>query len=463
MTRHEPIHTLAALGDLGDVLQGGQAVADLIGYIRTGIVDKQGPVTLGGGIQNALFVAKNTMRNGLLGSLPTTHQSAWDRWRAIAQPGESDSNIWWTFGQMVANWADRLIDAANAQPALVADPTVTRVSFTLVDTTQSGTTWYGGTVTSSKLTNPQWGMIFQKAWNVIARGVTDGVLPFSYLTVLCKGMLALPTSRHFPAFGHPEGDAKSPQAIAWRAMMKQLGWNDVVQQWFGYTQQAWAAENARGDQLDSVHAAAITALRYTSGAEIIHQLRDKVRQIEGERASALANMRELERVMTGPLGDYVSIEDKKTYEQIKRDFADAEAETQRVLGPAGLWPGSGATGLSAITLIVAGTIGVGLLGMCVWLLALWTSTSRAAADQVTRISTNVLATIDQVQQSCVRTYEGSAREAADEEQLRACLARSNELINAIPKVQTGGAGGLLALGVLGALGAGAYFMTRKRR
>lgn len=460
--RHEPVHALAALGDLGDVLQGGQATAELIGFIRSGIIDKQGPMAVGSMLQDVLAAAKAVVQNGLLGRLPVSNQSAFDKWRALAQPGESDSNIWWTFGQMVANWSDRLIAAVNAQPALVADPTVTKVSYTLVDTTQQGTTWYGGTVTSSKLTNTQWGMIFQKAWNVVAKGVTAGILPVSYLTVLCKGMLGLPTARRFPVFNPPEGDAKSPQAIAWRAAMKQLGWNDVVQQWFGYTQQAWAAENARADQMDSIHAAAITALSYVSGAEIITQIRDKVRQIEQERAAALKDIRELERTMAGPLGAYIGPEDKKAYEILKRDFADAEAETQRVLGPAGLWPGSGAVGLSAVTLIIAGTVGVSLLGMCVWLLALWTSTSRAAAAQVKQISANVMKTVDQVQQSCVRTYEASPRGAEDEERLRACLAKSNELIDAIPKVQTSGSG-VLAIGILGAVAAGAYLYTKRKK
>jgi len=459
--RRLPQSYLSGLGDLGDVLQGSQAAAELTAQIKSNIIDRQGPMALGAGLQNALWVAKNTFKNGLTGSLAVTFQPNWDKWRAAAQPGDSAQNIFWVFGQSVATWADRLIDTANAQPALLNDPSVTKVSYTLVDTTQSGTTWYGGTVTSSKLTNPQWAQVFTKAWNVLCTGITAGVLPFSYLTVLCKAMLAEPTMRRFPTFHPTDGDAQSAGSIAWRAAMKQLGWNDVVQMWFGFTQQAWAAENARADQMDAVHAAAITGLNYLSGKAIFDQLHAKVQSMAQERTAALQNMAKVEQVLEGPLRTYVPVNALKQWEIVKRDFADAEAESNRLFGPAGLWPAP-TSGLGVVTLIIAGTVGVTLLGMSVWLLALWTNVSRTAAAQAKQISDSVLATVGEVRASCVRTYESSGKTAEDEQALQACLMQSDTLIKSIPVVKTGGGGmGLVLAGLAAAVGGFLLWSKRK--
>lgn len=458
--RRTPAHALASLGELGDVLQGGQSAAELVSAIQVNIIDKQGVVAPRTSIQAAFGAAKATFQGGLNGTLAPAFQKAWDAWTTAAKPGGSDQNIYWTFGQVAATWADRLIAAANAQPALVDDPAVTRVSYTLMDTSQSGTTWYGGTVTTSKLTNAQWGQVFQKAWNVLAAGVSAQVLPFSYLTILCKGMLASPTQRKFPTFHQPEGDAQSAAAIAWRAAMKQLGWNDVVQLWFGFTQQAWAAESARADQLDAVHAAAITALNYASGKAIVDQLMAKVQAMHKERQAALASMKTVESVLAGPLKPYVSPEDLKAWQIVQRDFADAEAESNRVFGPAGLWPAPGMSGMGAVQLIIAGTVGVALLGTSVWLIALWTNVSRTAAAQAKQITDNVLKTVGEIKASCVRVYEASPRGPEDEAALQQCLASTDTLVASIPQVKTGSGGMMIAMLGIAAAG-GLYLFTKK--
>jgi len=456
--RRSPHEALAGLGELGDVVSGAQPISDLIGLIKTGIIDKQGIMNLGGGLQNALHVAKNTYNNGANGSLPTAFQNSWNAWKRTAQPGDSNSNIWWMFAVLTAKWADRLINAANANPALLNDAAVTKVSYTLVDTSQSGTTWYGGTVVTSKLTNVQWAGVFTKAYDTIASGIVAGVLPFSMLAVLCKGVLAQPVARKFPTFNPPQGTGTDPEAIAWRAAMKQLGWSSVVNTWFAYTQQAWAAQNAAADQLDASYGAVITSLNYLSGKAIIDQIFAKVSDMAKERSAAVRSIQDVEKVLGGPLASYIPAGKIKTFNEVKALFADVDGKTNAALGKVGMWPPQSGLGVLP-TMIIAGTVGVAILGMCGWLLALWTSVSRTAAAQSKEVADSILATVDEVKASCIREFNASGKNAEDETKLQTCLLKTKELIAAVPRPPSNPMG-MGSLAVLAAAGLGALVVFK---
>ena len=220
------------------------------------------------------------------GNLQPDQQAYWDEWRAVASPNDSIHSTAWMFAKQLMVSKDRLLAAyrAQADTGWWFDADASLCNYTLIDTSQTGTTWYGGETVSSKLSPDQWGTVFSKAWTTLLNGIAEnGVLSLSYMTAMLQGMLLPLNERRMVAFyPAPSGiDSNDPRAIAFRTTMKQLGWSDVIKLWHGYTAQAWAEDNANWEAQDKMYASAITALSYVSGKAILDKVVAKAEEYLG--------------------------------------------------------------------------------------------------------------------------------------------------------------------------------------
>jgi hypothetical protein len=464
---------LAGLGDLGDNLVGTSAVPDFISDLKIHIVSKLGDVYGGSILPNtslagALNNAVRYRRQAMAGQMPPDAQALWNRWRAVAEPAESDYNIYWVFGECIDTWGEQLLDAANQQLAngVLNDDASSQASYTLMDTTETGTTWFGGTNTTSKLTNGQWSQVFKAAFDAMAKGVTGGVLPFTYLDVICKAMLAEPIQRKFPALTTPPGGIpySDPRSIAFRAALKQLGWSKVTDLWQQFTLQAWVTSDKQAEAADQTYAAAITALNYISGEKLIEAIQAKVQDYMQSREEAAKAIRDFDEMKAGPLAEYIPADATTAFDKIKSDFSDLDRKVYDTINPVGLWSGGtpGVAGLGGAQLIIGGVILVTLAGFLVWAISLMTATSRSAAAQTKATSESIISTIGEVKASCMRTYQASPKGPDDEKALQDCLNHTEALYKTIPTPPSGGDPlGLKWLALLGIVGIGGYLAYQK--
>ncbi len=458
---------LDGLGDLGDNAVGigpNGSITLFQAYLQTYIAAKAGPSALANAknapsLAGSIGICASIFLLGESSSLPADQQAYWNQWRAAASPSASPENVAWLFGRMVASNKDDLIRATMAYSAVWADNTASAASFTLVDTSTSGTTWYGGTTVQSALTNDQWGTLFIKAWGVLSRGVINGVLPLTYLEVLCRAMVQQPAARRMPVFLPPPGNlaATDPRAIAFRAAMKQLGWSGVISTWFSYTQQAWAASNSAYEQQDEAYGAAITGLSYVSGAKILEQIQSKAQDYFQARSDAAAALSAFDVLATGPLKDKISQFDLATASALKQQFQSTDSMAYDTLNPAGLWGISsqpGALGsLGAIQLLLAGVLAVTALGVIAYVVTIMTKCARDAAAQTKATADSLLATVATVSDSCQRTYDSSSKGADAEAAYQACLMQTKALTDSIPKPpDSSDPLGLKSMALLGAVG-----------
>ncbi len=199
MQNRDPAAGLAGLGELGDAITAAQALPEFVALLKASTVDKAGASVAGAfdgsrPLAVSISSAAAYWRLGTRGQLQPAQQANWDKWAAVAQPDDSDQHIFWAFGQCLDTWAEKLAEAATSQQnaGIFSSPAASEARYTLMDSTVSGTTWYGGNVVRSALSNSQWTSVFKTGFNALAKGVTGGVLPFTYLDVLCKGMLTAP-------------------------------------------------------------------------------------------------------------------------------------------------------------------------------------------------------------------------------------------------------------------------------
>lgn len=476
-----PAQGLADLADLGDIQTGPVAYGEFVAALKTYIFSKAGANVLATanvtqGLANIINLAATIYDQGVAGSLQPDAQRAWDSWRAIASPINSDSNMGWMFGRLISMNKGLLVQAAAIAQngGQFNDNTGASATFTLMDTTNAGTTWYGGSTSTSKLSNQQWSALFVSAWTAIQKGVVNGLLPFTYLNVLVKGFVSnAPTQRKFPAWA-PPGNAKAtdPGAIAFRAMMKQLGWSAVTQSWFSFTQQAWVQLNAAAEAQDAAFSGVITFLNYVSGAKVLEQVQAKVQEYFDQRTYAAKGIANFQSLVKGPLGAQVPAEDRIAMDKIQREFAAVDAKAFEALSPVGLWPAgvtSGAVnGLGAATLIISGVIAVTTLGVVAYIAATMTEVGRRGAAQSNKTADSVLASIDVLKQGCARAYAASAKTPSDEATYSACIQKATDLVNKVPKPPTssddifGFKGMAMAVGAL-ALGGMVLFMMKGKK
>ncbi len=474
-----PRSVLAGLGDLGDDAVGSGpsgSLANFASYCLLNIAAHAGPAALGNAKNSPSFVGTvgicaSIFQLGEANSLPADQQAYWNQWRASASPAASPDNTAWLFGRLLANSRDDLLTASQLYGAAWSDPAASAATFTLVDTTSTGTTWYGGQIVQSALTNNQWGTLFTKAWAVLAKGVTKGVLPLTYLEVLCRAMVAPPTARRMPVFLPPPGNlaATDPRAIAFRSALKQLGWSGVVSTWFGYTNQAWAAANSAYESQDESYGSMITGLSYASGAKILEQIQDKAQDYFTARASAAAALRDFNVLANGPLKAQIPQSDLATMAALQQQFQATDTMAYNTLNTAGMWsagsPGSLGE-LGAVQLLLAGILAVTALGVIAYVVTVMTKCSRDAAAQTKATAESILATVDTIKASCQRTYIDSAKDAAAETALQTCMQQTKALTDSIPKPPEGSDPlGLKYVALIGAVGVAGLiavqFMKRK--
>ncbi len=504
-----PAGTLAGLGDLGDLTDGSAALRAFRTYLESAICAHAGPAYL----QNAknapnllgsINLAATAFIMGEAGTLQPDAQASWNQWRAAASNPSSDNNTAWLFGRMVANGRDQLIAAANSYGSWWSDPTASAASYTLMDTSQTGTTWFGGTVVSSKLSNDQWATIFIQAFAVLLKGASNGVLPLTYLQVLCQGMLQPPVSRRMPVFSPPPGNLApmDPKAIAFRAAMKQLGWSGVIARWYGFTAQAWAAENSAYESQDASYASVITSLSYVSGEKILEQIQEKVQDYWDARTQAAQALADFQAIVEGPTGDQVSGAEKDAMTALKAQYNTIDQQAFSTLSPVGMWAAGPAGSLSgydpltaplsrlgglglmwgrsaairrsergladlgALQLILAGILAVTALGIIAYVVSLMTKVGRDAAAQTKATAERILATVSDMTSSCKRSYDASAKSPDDEDAYRACLAQTKALTDSIPKPPDAsdplGLKWIALVGAVGAAGLIAWSFVKKK-
>lgn len=460
---------LAGLGDLGDAETGIDAVPNLMFCLRYHIVAKASAVAAGalqptGGLANYIGTAALYVQRGQARQLPPDEQANWDTWGKASWDSSSDYHVYWKFGALIAQWANQLVPAALAaqQSGALTDPEASKAVYLLMDTTQQGTTWYGGTTTTSKLSNPQWGDLFERLFNVIARGIVAGVLSFTHLDVLCRAMLTAPVQRRFPAFSPPPGNLPrtDPRAVAFREAMRQLGYTQIVSDWGRMTLQAWVAQDQASDAQIAQLQGALSVCNFLSGKALYDQIVEKMRDYVSARNEAVAAFQAFDQLQNGPLADDLDPADVAKMREIKQQFADVDQKTYNAVSPAGLWPEgaqAGVSGLGFVQMIVAGAVLVGLAGMVVWAIGLMTSVSRQAAAQTRATTDNILATVDELKASCMRTYQASAKTGEDEETLQKCLAQTEALYKEVPDPPSGNDPlGLKWIAVLGLVGIGGF-------
>lgn len=440
-----PAQGLADLADLGDTQAGVTAHGEFINALKTHIFAKAGTSILAtanatSGLGNLINLAGIIYDQGASGTLQPDAQASWNAWTAIASPINSDSNLGWMFGRMISMNRGVLAQAAAAAEASgLFNDLGSTVGYTLMDTTQSGTTWYGGSTTTSKLTNQQWSTLFVNGWTVIQRAVINGVLPFTYLNLLVKGFVSnAPTLRRFPVWSAPKGYKENdPGAIAFRAMIKQIGWSAITQQWFSYTQQAWVQTTAAFEAQDAAFSGVITGLSYISGAKILDQIRSKAGEYLAQRDYAIKMFASFDALANGPLGSSVPFENKIGMDKIKREFNATDVKAFETMNALGMWPtgvsAGGVSGLGAATLIVSGVIAVTTLGIIGYIVATLTATSRKGADLAGRTTETVLASIDTLKAGCARTYAASDKRPSDEVAYAACIQKATDLVGKVPK------------------------------
>ncbi len=469
LIRGQSVAGLDGLGELGDELAAMQAVPDVVTKLKSLIIAHAGPITLGS-VQNnnslpaIIYTCARCYNTAGSGGMGEEAQRYWNAWRAQAEPQESNDNIYWVLARCVARWSDQLIQAANDQinSGILLDAAASRCVYTLMDTTQQGTTWYGGTVTTSKLSNSQWGATLEVAFNSIAKGIVGGALSFTYLDVLIKAFGAAPNQRRFPVWTPPYTGvtAQDPRAVAFRAAVRQTGWNNAVQLWFGYTQQAWAAQDAAWEEQDRQLSGAIVALNYVSGKALYDQIADKVNDYFAARGEAIAAIGQFQQLQSGPLASNIPAADIAAMDAIKKQFSSVDVQVNTTLAPLGLWPSATSVGLSFLgvaQLLLGGVIAVAALGLIVWAIALMTETSRTAAAQTKATATNILATVDQLKASAQRVYDASAKTPADEKVYQDSLLATEALYKSIPLPPSGSDPlGLKWIALLGVVGIGGF-------
>lgn len=446
--RTTPAVGLAELADLGDTQAGTQAYGEFASALKTWIFAKAGASVLAtanatAGLGNLINLAGIIYDQGTSGSLQPDAQAAWNSWTAIAAPINSDANMGFMFGRMVSmNRSALARAAAEAEASGQFSDLSSTVGYTLMDTTQAGTTWYGGSSVTSKLSNQQWSSIFVSAWTVIQKGVVNGVLPFSYLNILVKGFVSnAPTQRRFPVWAPPGSKpANDPGTIAFRCMLKQLGWSNVTQNWFSYTQQAWVQGNAAAEAQDDAFSSIITALSYVSGAKVLDQVNAKIQEFLEQRQYAAQSIANFNALANGPLGASVPAEDRVAMEKLMREYTATDAKAYEALNSVGMWPSGkiagSLNGLGAATLVIAGVIAVTTLGILAYIVATMTEIGRKGAAQSSRTADAVLASIDTLKQGCARTYAASAKTPSDEAAYAACIQKATDLVNKVPKPPT---------------------------
>jgi hypothetical protein len=455
---------LAGLGDLGDTLLGANSIAPFKQFLITHIASKAGPTATNAAtgtpsIAAAISYCATIQRSGIAGSLTAAQQAAWNTWAATAQDGDSDYNIYWMFGQMVSDGANDLIAAANAyQTNSWLDPAASECDYTFMDTTASGTTWYGGTQVVSLLTNAQWGVIMAKGFTCLQTAIRNGVLTLSYLQVFCQGLLAAPNDRRFPMFTPPGGitDPTDPRGIAFRSMMKQIGWNAIVDQWFSYTNQGWAAQNDALNAQDAALSAVVTALDYTSGDVILQQIQAAAQNYAAVRAQAVATISGFNALAASPAGPSMDPNAIASMSAIQANFVSVDNTAYTTLNAIGMWPGGTPgtlQGLGLATLIVAGVIAVTTLGIIAYIVDEMTAVSQAAAAQSTAVGQSVLATVNQIKDSCDAVFNASQKTDADNQTYQECLLSTQKMYAAIPPMPTSNDPlGLKNMAMLGAVG-----------
>jgi hypothetical protein len=451
---------MGALAEFGDLANGVAAQAEFRTLLETHISAKAGPAylanakaapTLGG----AIGMAASAFTLGEANGLDPVAQASWNQWRAAASGPNSDYNIYWMFGRMVQMNKDALTTAwvTAKQSGWWDDVTAAQASFTLLDSSTTGTTWLGGTTVTSKLDNSQWSSVFVKAWAALQKGVNGQVLSLTYLDVLVKGMLAAPASRRMPMFQPPPGNlpANDPAAVAFRAMLKQFGWNDVVHEWYTYTAQAWAAQSDAQDSQDSTYASVITGLNYLSGKAIYDQINAKLQDYWSARTDAAAQLKVFDTLAKGPLSGQIPQADTAAMAAIRQSFLDTDSRAVGTLTPLGLWPagqaqgaaalnglhglnGRGLSDLGLVQVILAGAVAVAALGVVAYIVATMTKTARDAAAQTKATTDSILATVDALKASCTTTYMASAKDAPANAAYQDCLMKTKTLTDTIPDV-----------------------------
>jgi len=474
--QQRPTSRLAGLGELGDEITGAGPTGStqkfwdmLINNVAgkfgpDGIATVQSAPHLGALINQCAAL----VQLGEGGNLPQDQQAAWDSFKSVAMPNDADENIFYLFAKQLAASKTRLFKAfaEASQTGWWEDPEASRCNYTLVDTSQQGTTWYGGTTVTSKLTNYQWGSVFNKAWGILVNGLANGVLPLSYLTSMLDGMLRAPTNRRMVVFHAPPAgvDPTDPRAIAFRTAMKQLGWGSVIQEWYGYTAQAWAEDNAAFEAQDKIYSAAITTLNYLSGKAIYDSVIEKTNDYWTARNEAVQALNDFQVILNGPLGSSVPEADKTTIAVLRQQFLDADNKAKEALMPAGLWDDNqaqGLQGLGAVQFILAGTIAIAVLGILAYVVALMTETSRSAAAQTRATANSILATVDELKASCQRDYLASDKGPDAEAAYQACLLQTKALTDSIPKPPEGSDPlGLKSLALLAGVGVIGYVVLK---
>jgi hypothetical protein len=465
---------LSGLGDLGDDLSGSAAIAGLVAKLKGMIINKAGTQAAGGIAANqsltaVLYSAADYFTKGNAGSLWPEAQKSWNVWKAQAEPLESPSNIYWALAQGVARESTGLIRASQEQAAagLFVDAQASKASYLLVDSTQVGTTWYGGSTVTSKLTNGQWRSVFDAAFAAVSKGIIQGLLPFTYLEVLISALCTEPNLRRFPVWKPPyAGLVKDdPRAIAFRAMLKQLGWGQVTKLWFSYTQQGWAIQNEADEALDRKLSVAITTLNYVSGKALVDQLSAKVSEYFAARSEATTAFKQFRQLRAGPLKDNVTATETLAMQELEKQFASTDTSVFKTLSPAGLWPGdlsAGVSSLGAAQFVLGGVVLVAILGMLVWAIGLMTATARAAAAQTKATADSILSTVDEVKASAYRVYMASAKTPADEKIYQDSLLQTKALTDSIPKPPKGGDPlGLKWVAILGLTAIGGFVAWQK--
>jgi len=452
---HRPVTGLAGLGDLGDLLDGSGGNGSLVTFrtmLETHIAAKAGPAYLANAkaapnIAGAMNMARSTFQMGESNTLPPEAQSYWNRWRAAASSPTSDFNIYWQFGSLMAMSAYPLMDAwvaQNKEGGWWLDPQASQAYYLLLDSSTNGTNWMGGTTTSSKLTNDQWSTIFTKAWTIMQKGIVQGVLPLTYLDIVCRGMLQAPAARRMPQFKAPPGNLPSnnPYAIAFRTCLNQLGYNELSRTWYGFTAQAWAAQNEAFTAKDATYGNIITGLNYLSGKAILDQITGKLSDYWKARSEASAAIRSFDVLAAGPLKSQVPQADRQVVAGIRAQFLETDSKAFSALSPLGMWPGDKATGNAALNglgvaqLVLAGTAAVVTLGLVAYVVTIMTATARDAAAQTRKTTENILATVDQLKKACTTTYTNSAKSATDDAAYEKCLLSTKTLTDTIPPVPT---------------------------
>lgn len=393
-------------------------------------------------LAGCIQVCASMVQLGQSESLPSDQQAAWNAFKAATSSNDSPDNIYWMFAVWLSASSSRLAKAYYDQFGTTGygwwdDAEASACNFVLLDTSSTGTTWYGGTTVQSRLTPDQWGTLFGKGWTVLMNGIANGVLPLTYLTAFLKGMLRPLVERRFIAF-HPAPsgvDAQDPRAIAFRTAMKQLGWGNVTRVWYEATMQAWVEDDKAFQAQDSLYASAITGLSYLNGAVILDKIRAKMDEYWKVRADAVKAINDFYAMHANPeMYSIFPAADLETMNGIRQRFVDAENSARTSLASTGLWDDSqpGLGDLGAAQVIIAGVLAIGALGIIAYIIATMTEVSRSAAAQTKATADSILATVEEIKRSCKAAYDASAKDQDDEMAYQECLGKTQTLYAAIP-------------------------------